>query len=297
MCVNERGAAVKIPRNRPHCGEFAAPQRLPGGTNRSIIKAMTGDGSFTSESDPDSDPALGVCGSKEVGAIAHLYRGEVYRSTIWRQRLDQTTNWAVVSTGIALSVVFAGPNASPFPIVLVGLLCVMFLMLEARRYRFFYVWRFRARVLEIAFYVPMLRGEGAQIRLDRGTALSDDYEKPAYRISMLRAVGRRLRRNYGWIFAIQGAAYFAKISIHPYDVSTWNEFVFRAHIGPIPGWLALVSGMGFHLGWMLLAYVTWRMERRDKTKMADFLDSRKDVLERRGLSMQEAKSMEGLGGV
>ena len=33
----------------------------------------------------------------EIGAIAHLYRGEVYRSTVWRTRLDQTTNWAVVT--------------------------------------------------------------------------------------------------------------------------------------------------------------------------------------------------------
>ena len=39
----------------------------------------------------------------EIGALAHLYRGEVYRSTIWRTRLDNTTNWAVVTTGIALS--------------------------------------------------------------------------------------------------------------------------------------------------------------------------------------------------
>ena len=189
---------------------------------------------------------------------------------------------------------FAGANASPFPIVLVGMLCVMFLMLEARRYRFFYVWRFRARVLEIAFYVPMLRGEGAKIPLDRGTALSDDYEKPQYRISLARAVGRRLRRNYGWIFAIQGAAYFAKIAIHPYDVGSWTEFTYRAHIGPIPGWIALVVGLAFHVGWITLAWVTWRQERGDKTKMADFLDSRKDVAARRHVKVSSAKEVDAM---
>ena len=31
-----------------------------------------------------------------IGALAHLYRGELYRSTVWRTRLDATTNWAVV---------------------------------------------------------------------------------------------------------------------------------------------------------------------------------------------------------
>jgi uncharacterized membrane protein len=237
--------------------------------------------------DPDGDPPTGICGNKEVGAIAHLYRAEVYRSTVWRQRLDQTTNWAVISTGIGLSAAFASERASPFPIVLVGALCIMFLMLEARRYRFFYVWRFRARVLEIAFYVPMLRGQGAQIPLDRGTALSDDYEKPQYRIPMIRAIGRRLRRNYGWIFAILGAAYFAKIAIHPTDVDNFAHFMRRAHIGPIPGWLALLCGVGFHIGWITLAWKTWLDERHDKTKMADFLKSREDVNRREAARERE----------
>ena len=38
----------------------------------------------------------------EITALAHLYRGEVYRSTIWRTRLDTTTNWSVVTLGVAL---------------------------------------------------------------------------------------------------------------------------------------------------------------------------------------------------
>ncbi|MBK8198424.1 MAG: DUF2270 domain-containing protein [Acidobacteria bacterium] len=222
-------------------------------------------------------PAEGQCGPAEVTALSHLYRAEVYRSTVWRQRLDQTTNWAVISTGIGLSVAFANERASPFPIVLVGMLCIVFLMLEARRYRFFYVWRFRARVMEIAFMVPILRGEGAKIQLDRGTALSDDYEKPQYRISMIRCVGRRLRRNYGYIFAILGAAYFAKIAIHPVDVTSWDHFMRRAHIGPIPGWLSIAAGLGFHAAWGFIAWKTWWDERTDKTKMADFLKSRDDV--------------------
>lgn len=221
----------------------------------------------------DLDPIEPISGSKEIGALAHLYRAEVYRSTVWRERLDQTTSWSVVSTGIGLSIAFATKDASPFPIVLVGLLCVVFLMLEARRYRFFYVWRFRARVLEIAFFVPILRGEGANIAVDRGHALSDDYEKPQYRISMLRSIGRRLRRNYGYIFGILGAAYFAKIAIHPADVVSWGQFVERAHIGPVPGWFALLLGSLFHVGWIMVAIITWRQDRVDSTKMADFLDS------------------------
>ena len=43
----------------------------------------------------------------EIGALSHLWRGEVYRSTVWRVRFDTTTNWAVVTTGIAFSASFA----------------------------------------------------------------------------------------------------------------------------------------------------------------------------------------------
>jgi len=226
-----------------------------------------------SDSDPDSDPIEPIIGNAEVGALAHLYRAEVYRSTVWRQRLDMTTNWAVVSTGIALSVSFADTEASPLPIALVQLLSVMFLSLEARRYRYFSVWKFRARMLELANFVPILRGEGAQIPLDRGTALSDDYIRPRHRITTMRAIGRRIRRNYGWIFTIQGIAYIAKIGIHPNDATTWAEFIDRAHVGPMPGWLSMVVGTSFHLTWIFIAFYTKHLERMDKRITADYLES------------------------
>ena len=98
----------------------------------------------------------------EIGALAHLYRGEVYRSTVWRTRLDSSTNWAVVTTGIALSATYSNAEASPLPMVLVGLLVTVFLLFEARRYRYFNVWRARARLLETDFYAPMLSHEGAR---------------------------------------------------------------------------------------------------------------------------------------
>ena len=101
-----------------------------------------------------------VFSAADIGALAHLYRGELYRSTVWRTRLDATTNWAVVATGIALSVTFSSATASPLPLALVGLLVAVFLSIEARRYRFFDFWRVRAHVLEIKFFGPILRGQG-----------------------------------------------------------------------------------------------------------------------------------------
>lgn len=210
-------------------------------------------------------------GAKEIGALAHIYRAEVYRSTIWRQRLDTTTNWSVVSTGLGLSIAYASPSATPLPIVLVSLLSVMFLMLEARRYRYFHVWKFRARIMELAIWVPMLRGEGAVIPQDRGHALSDDYVQPKFRISMMRAIGRRLRRNYGYIFAIQGLAYYSKITIHPTENPTLDEFIRRAHVGIIPGWLSIIGGIAFHLTWIAIAWYTMKQDQADRSKTHDVL--------------------------
>lgn len=200
--------------------------------------------------------------SSELGAIAHLYRGEVYRSTLWRTRLDQTTNWSVVSTGLALSLTFAGPQATPLPLLLVGILVVVFLLFEARRYRYFNVWRARCRLMETDIYGPLLRGEGVAMDGRWNRLLADDYARPRFHISYLRAVGRRLRKNYAYILVVLALAFFGKLAIHPTSVESAGELVARAAIGPIPGGAVVAATLAFHAGWAGLALVTWRVERR-----------------------------------
>ncbi len=197
----------------------------------------------------------------EMGALAHLYRGEVYRSTIWRTRLDNTTNWAVVTLGIALSVTFSNSEASPLPLVLAGILCVVFLVFEARRYRYFNVWRARARWIETNFYAPLLRGEGTKLGAAWPQVLAHDYCEPKHHISLARAIGRRLRRNYVWILGIQALAYYAKIAIHPVPMADFAEFVQRAAIGPIPGEVMLLGGVLFNAAWITFALVTFYLDR------------------------------------
>jgi uncharacterized membrane protein len=197
----------------------------------------------------------------ELGALAHLYRGEVYRSTIWRTRLDNTTNWAVVALGIAVSVTFSSPDASPLPLVLVGILIVVFLIFEARRYRYFNVWRARARWMETYFYAPILSGETVSAGSGWPLVLARDYCDPRHHISLARAVGRRLRRNYIWILGIQALAYLGKIVIHPTPVASFAELLQRAAVGPIPGEWMLIGGILFNGSWILFAIVTLYVDR------------------------------------
>ena len=211
--------------------------------------------------DDRAEPAQPVFSAADIGALAHLYRGELYRSTVWRTRLDATTNWAVVATGIALSVTFSSASASPLPLALVGLLVAVFLSIEARRYRFFDFWRMRSHVLELQFFGPILLGQG--IRTDNGwnQILYNDYTRPNLHISLIEAVGRRLRRNYGWIFGIQVVAYVGKLMIHPVPIAHLGEIWARAAIGPIPGPLVLLAGLAFHGTWVTIAYMTLRSRR------------------------------------
>jgi uncharacterized membrane protein len=202
--------------------------------------------------------------SAELGALAHLYRGEVYRSTVWRTRLDQTTNWAVVTTGLAMSLTFSGPYASPLPLILVGLLVVVFLLLESRRYRYFNVWRARCRLMEADVYGPLLRGEGISLDGKWNTLLAKDYTYPMFHISYVRAIGRRLRSNYAYILAIQAIAYFGKLAIHPLPAGTFATFLQRASVGPLPGWLVVLCGVAFHATWMAFAWWTLRIDRRHR---------------------------------
>jgi len=198
----------------------------------------------------------------ELGALAHLYRGEVYRSTIWRTRLDNTTNWSVVTLGLAMSVTYAEPSASPLPLLLVGILVCMFLILEARRYRFFNVWRARCRWIETNFYAPMLLRSSRPPPGEWQDILADDYLRPKYHIGFWRSMGRRIRRNYMWIFGFQAVAYYGKIIIHPTAAVTLEEFFSRMAVGPFSGGFVFTLGATFHASWIMLAVWTGIQDRK-----------------------------------
>lgn len=207
----------------------------------------------------------------EVTAIAHLYRGEVYRSTTWRTRLDTTTNWSVVTLGVALSISFAAPDASPLPLVLVGILILLFLMLEARRYRYFNVWRARCRWMETHFFAPMLDDGDLHLEENWQKTLAEDYHRPKYHVTFWTAVGRRVRSNYLWILLIQTLAFGGKIAVHPTAVTSWAEAMERASVGPVPGEVLVAGGVIYVVAWSGLALWSYlqdgkRSRQRGRTR-------------------------------
>jgi uncharacterized membrane protein len=139
--------------------------------------------------------------------------------------------------------------------------------MEARRYRYFNVWRARARWMEMNFYAPIFTGEACDDSWQ--AVLGRDYTAPRHHISFVRAAGRRLRRNYVWILAVQAVAYYGKIAIHPTPASTLSEFVDRAAVGPIPGWIVLMVGFAYNFGWLAFALGTMWFDQRQHGTSGD----------------------------
>ena len=202
--------------------------------------------------------------ASEVTALSHLYRAEVYRATAWRNRLDTTTNWAVVTLGVALSITFATPSASPLPLVLVGILIIFFLALETRRYRYYNVWNTRARWLETHFFAPMLRDGDLHMEENWQQVLAKDYWQMHFHISYFTAMGRRIRRNYLWILLIQTASYVGKIIVHPTPIESFEQFFQRADVGPLPGEVVLLMGLIYIVSWTGITIWSAREDKRNR---------------------------------
>jgi uncharacterized membrane protein len=160
-------------------------------------------------------------------AMVHFYRGEIQRSNMWRQRLDNTTNWAVITTGAALSFALSDPLHHYGVIILNTLLVTLFLWIEARRYRYYELWSSRVRLMETDFFAAMLVPPFGP-HPDWAESLADSLLHPEFPISMWEAFGRRFRRNYMWLFMVLGVAWALKIYIHP-DISlSWEQFLKNA---------------------------------------------------------------------
>jgi len=196
--------------------------------------------------------------SEFVAAMVHFFRAEVSRANVWRQRLDTTTNWAVVSTGATLSIAFSQPDIHHGIIILNTLLVTWFLFIEARRYRYYELWSYRVRLMETDFYAAMLvppfhpSPEWAE-------SLAENLLAPSFPISLWEALGRRLRRNYFWIFLILYASWVSKIWLFPEPAVSVTEFISRSAVGPVSGQMMITLGFVFYITLGILAVATVTM--------------------------------------
>lgn len=187
----------------------------------------------------------GLRPSEFTTAMSHFYRGEIQRSNVWRSRLDNTTNWAVIAAGAAISFSLSDPAHHFGVIILDTLLVTLFLWIEARRYRYYELWSYRVRLMETDFFAAMLVPPFAP-RSEWAESLAETLLEPDFPISMWEAFGRRFRRNYMWIYLILGAAWALKTFLHPQPAGSLAEFVARSAVGPLSGEVMLAAGLLFN---------------------------------------------------
>ena len=174
-----------------------------------------------------------------VTAMSHFYRGELGRIMAWRARLDPTTNWAITATSSIFTVAFSLESV-PHLIFFFNLAIVwIMLWIEARRYRFYDTFRARVRMLEAHFLVPIVAQNDTLLQGEWQKLVCEDLLLPSFKISSFEAVGRRLKRNYAFIFMIILVAWVTKIFLHAKPrITGCQSFYDALAVGTsIPSWL------------------------------------------------------------
>ncbi len=190
-----------------------------------------------------------------VTAMVHFFRAEIQRANVWRQRLDTTTNWAVITTAGTLSIAFSQASSSHVVILMNTLLVSLFLYIEARRYRYYELWSYRVRLIEADFYAAMLVPP-FQPSPEWAESLAESLLHPRFPISMWEALGRRLRRNYFWLFLILALVWLSKLWMHPVPAADVATMIERAAIGGLDGRMVVLLAAVYYVLLLILGLLT-----------------------------------------
>jgi uncharacterized membrane protein len=195
-----------------------------------------------------------------VNTFAHYYRAEMQRAISWRDRLDRTTNWAIATAAGILSVSLNQPDKHHGLLIFAMGVVFLLLIIEARRYRYFDVYRRRIRLFEISYYGQIMAPEGPPAEQPWLEELGRNIRAPAVVLSLKEAMAHRLRRNYCWIFLILLAAWLLKVagSVAFFDlVARPSDLKLRAEVGWTPGWAVLAHVLTFY-GWLVYIMIRHR---------------------------------------
>jgi uncharacterized membrane protein len=207
-------------------------------------------------------PPMPATSTEFITVLAHYHRAEIARMAGWRDRIDRTSNWAITAAAAMLSLSLSTSASHHGVLLFAMLLMLLLLVIEARRYRFFDVYRNRVRLIERNYFAPLFSGSGS-IDNDWAKILGSDLREPKFLLSLNAAVSRRLQRNYSWMFLLLLLAWILKISspkLQDFGIShdtatSLGEIVRNAALGPIPGWIIIALVAAFY-AW--IAYASLR---------------------------------------
>jgi uncharacterized membrane protein len=207
-------------------------------------------------------PPLPTTSTEFITVLAHFHRAEIGRMAGWRDRIDRTSNWAITGAAAMLSLSLSTPASHHGVLLFAMVLVLLLLVIEARRYRFFDVYRNRVRLIERNYFAPLF-GAAAVVEEDWAKVLGEDLREPKFLMSLGAAMSRRLNRNYAWMFLVLLLAWILKISspklqdlgVSREKAASIGEIVQNAALGPVPGWAMLFVVSIFYV-W--IAYASLR---------------------------------------
>lgn len=195
-------------------------------------------------------------------AMVHLYRGEMNRMTVWRQRLDITGNWAILLT-VGLTTFTLGSIDVPHYTLLLGLSLIgISILIEGRRYRHLYHSKWRLYLMEVGYFTELLSSSPVEASFDWRKVLARDLRCPRLNISWITATRARLRRNYLLLFYFVTGVWITKLFIHPQSPASPAEFMARLSIGELfPAWFVAATATLFVGGATALACTCPSLEK------------------------------------
>ncbi|KAB8142744.1 DUF2270 domain-containing protein [Chloroflexia bacterium SDU3-3] len=180
-----------------------------------------------------------------ISASVHIYRGLMDRAVSWRQRIDSPTNWAITTSGTVASFVLSDAGHPHVVLLLMMVLMYAFLIIEARRMRYYELWASWVRLLETDYFASILRDGQAGIGQPWQQLIVHDFANPHFKTPIVHLVARRLRDNYLLLLLFLLACWLVKLVIHPSGGAA--GLVERASIGVIPGAAVFAAVLGSYV--------------------------------------------------
>lgn len=194
--------------------------------------------------------------------MAHFYRGEMSRVTTWRQRLDQTTTWAVTVMAAILTWAFSNTD-NPHYLLLIAIGAVAtFLGIEARRFQHYDVYRTRVRMLQENLFANALDPTHEVEDRDWRVTLSEDFRRPVTKMSFREALTNRLRRVYLALLFVLLVAWLFRITAFTPGGQTLLE---AASIAYIPG-IVVIAVLGVFYA-VIVVLAAWPRKRHARGEL------------------------------
>jgi uncharacterized membrane protein len=219
-----------------------------------------------------------------VAATVHIYRGLMDSASTWRTRIDNPTNWAIITSGTGVSFALSDETHSHAVLLLVMLLTVTFMTIEARRTRYYHLWSSWLRLLETEYFAPILKDNSVTVNDTWQAMIVRDLGFPHFKTTFLRMLGRRLRDVYLAIYTFLIMSWFVKLLFHrpvaldacapnasriqaiedaidryfKYNPLCADDTLLRhAAIGPIAGWVVITMVISFYIGLVALTLLMY----------------------------------------